>query len=313
MIEAEGLTKHYGTKVAVDDLSFSVRPGVVTGFLGPNGSGKSTTMRMIMGLDYPTDGQVKVNGRSFYDAHWPLREVGALLEARAIHPGRSARAHLLMLAQTNRLPKRRIDDLLELVGLSAVADERAGKFSLGMGQRLGIAAALLGDPGVLLFDEPVNGLDPDGIRWVRNLLKGLAREGRTVFVSSHLMTEMALTADEVIIIGRGHLIEQTSIDGLLSRSSMQSVRVRSPQVDALRVALGELGATTDSEDDGSLTVRGVDEVAIGDLAGARGIVLHELSPQTASLEEAFMELTEGSLEYRGAELSKAPLTDGTPS
>jgi ABC-2 type transport system ATP-binding protein len=306
MIEAEGLTKHYGTKVAVDDLSFSVRPGVVTGFLGPNGSGKSTTMRMIMGLDYPTDGQVKVNGRSFYDAHWPLREVGALLEARAIHPGRSARAHLLMLAQTNRLPKRRIDDLLELVGLSAVADERAGKFSLGMSQRLGIAAALLGDPGVLLFDEPVNGLDPDGIRWVRNLLKGLAREGRTVFVSSHLMTEMALTANEVIIIGRGHLIEQTSIDGLLSRGSMQSVRVRSPQIDALSAALKELGATTDSEDDGSLTVRGVDEVAIGDLAGARGIVLHELSPQTASLEEAFMELTEGSLEYRGAELSGPP-------
>jgi ABC-2 type transport system ATP-binding protein len=268
---------------------------------------------MIMGLDYPTDGQVKVNGRSFYDAHWPLREVGALLEARAIHPGRSARAHLLMLAQTNRLPKRRIDDLLELVGLSAVADERAGKFSLGMSQRLGIAAALLGDPGVLLFDEPVNGLDPDGIRWVRNLLKGLAREGRTVFVSSHLMTEMALTANEVIIIGRGHLIEQTSIDGLLSRGSMQSVRVRSPQIDALSAALKELGATTDSEDDGSLTVRGVDEVAIGDLAGARGIVLHELSPQTASLEEAFMELTEGSLEYRGAELSEAPLTDGTPS
>ena len=313
MIEAEGLTKHYGTKVAVDNLSFSVRPGVVTGFLGPNGSGKSTTMRMIMGLDYPTRGQVKVNGKSFYDAHWPLREVGALLEARAIHPGRSARAHLLMLAQTSRLPKRRVDDLLELVGLSAVADQRAGRFSLGMGQRLGIAAALLGDPGVLLFDEPVNGLDPDGIRWVRHLLKGLASDGRTVFVSSHLMSEMALTADEVIIIGRGHLIEQTSIDGLLSRSSMQSVRVRSPQIDALRVALEELGATTDSEDDGSLTVRGVDEAAIGDLAGSRGIVLHELSPQTASLEEAFMELTEGSLEYRGAELSEAPLTDGTPS
>jgi ABC-2 type transport system ATP-binding protein len=313
MIEAEGLTKHYGTKVAVDELSFSVRPGVVTGFLGPNGSGKSTTMRMIVGLDEPTRGRVTINGQRYHDLAWPLREVGALLEARAIHPGRSARAHLLMLAQTNRLPTRRIDDLLELVGLSAVADQRAGKFSLGMGQRLGIAAALLGDPKVLLFDEPVNGLDPDGIRWVRNLLKGLAREGRTVFVSSHLMSEMALTADEVIIIGRGRLIEQTSIDGLLSRSSMQSVRVRSPQADALRTALQELGATIGIEDDGSLTVRGVDEVAIGDLAAARNITLHELSPQTASLEEAFMELTEASLEYRGAERPESVPTEGTPS
>jgi ABC-2 type transport system ATP-binding protein len=313
MIEAEGLTKHYGTKVAVDELSFSVRPGVVTGFLGPNGSGKSTTMRMIVGLDEPTRGHVRINGQRYQDLAWPLREVGALLEARAIHPGRSARAHLLMLAQTNRLPTRRIDDLLDLVGLTAVADQRAGKFSLGMGQRLGIAAALLGDPKVLLFDEPVNGLDPDGIRWVRNLLKGLAREGRTVFVSSHLMSEMALTADEVIIIGRGRLIEQTSIDGLLSRSSMQSVRVRSPQADVLRQALEELGATTAVEDDGSLTVRGVDEVAIGDLAAARSITLHELSPQTASLEEAFMELTEASLEYRGAERPETVPNEGAPS
>ena len=312
MIEAKGLTKHYGTKVAVDGLSFDVRPGVVTGFLGPNGSGKSTTMRMIMGLDEPTSGQVRVNGQRFHDLHWPLREVGALLEARAIHPGRSARAHLLMLAQTNRLPARRVDDLLELVGLTAVADQRAGKFSLGMGQRLGIAAALLGDPGVLLFDEPVNGLDPDGIRWVRNLLKGLARDGRTVLVSSHLMSEMALTADEVIIIGRGRLIEQTTIDALLNRSSMLSVRVRSPQIAELRAAIEELGATTALDDDGALTVRGTDEVAIGDLAGARGFVLHELSPQTASLEEAFMELTEGSLEYRGAERDETA-TDGAPS
>ncbi len=313
MIEAEGLTKHYGTKVAVEDLSFTVRPGVVTGFLGPNGSGKSTTMRLIMGLDEPNRGQVRVNGQRYRDLHWPMREVGALLEARAIHPGRSARAHLKMLAQTNRLPARRVDDLLELVGLTAVADQRAGKFSLGMGQRLGIAASLLGNPGVLLFDEPVNGLDPDGIRWVRNLLKGLAREGRTVFVSSHLMSEMAVTADEVIIIGRGHLIEQTSIDDLLNKSSMQSVRVRSPQLSVLRDAIGELGATTDLEDDGSLTVRGVDEVAIGDLAGARGIILHELSPRTASLEEAFMELTEGSLEYRGARTDDTTSSDGAPS
>jgi ABC-2 type transport system ATP-binding protein len=310
MIEAEGLTKHYGTKVAVEDLSFTVRPGVVTGFLGPNGSGKSTTMRLIMGLDAPNRGQVRVNGQRFCDLAWPLREVGALLEARAIHPGRSARAHLLMLAQTNRLPAHRVDDLLELVGLSAVADQRAGKFSLGMGQRLGIAASLLGDPGVLLFDEPVNGLDPDGIRWVRNLLKGLAREGRTVFVSSHLMSEMAVTADEVIIIGRGRLIEQTSIGALLNVKSMQSVRVRSPELAVLRDALGELGATTTLEDDGSLTVRGVDEVAIGDLAGARGIVLHELSPRTASLEEAFMELTEGSLEYRGVGSGDGEMSEG---
>ena len=278
-----------------------MRPGVVTGFLGPNGSGKSTTMRMIVGLDEPTRGHVTVERPALHDLAWPLREVGALLEARAIHPGRSARAHLLMLAQTNRLPTRRIDDLLDLVGLSAVADQRAGKFSLGMGQRLGIAAALLGDPKVLLFDEPVNGLDPDGIRWVRNLLKGLAREGRTVFVSSHLMSEMALTADEVIIIGRGRLIEQTSIDGLLSRSSMQSVRVRSPQARRAARTPSRNSGRRPHRRRGSLTVRGVDEVAIGDLAAARSITLHELSPQTASLEEAFMELTEGSLEYRGAE------------
>jgi ABC-2 type transport system ATP-binding protein len=309
VIEAESLTKNYGTKVAVADLSFVVRPGVVTGFLGPNGSGKSTTMRMIMGLDAPDRGQVRVNGKRFGDSPWPLREMGAMLEARAIHPGRSARAHLRMLAETNRLPAQRVDLLLDLVGLTAVADQRAGKFSLGMGQRLGIAASLLGDPGVLLFDEPVNGLDPDGIRWVRNLLKGLAREGRTVFVSSHLMSEMALTADEVIIIGRGHLIEQTTIDALLNRGSMQSVRVRSPEISKLRDAITELGATTTLEEDNSLTVRGIDEVAIGDLAGARGIILHELSPQTATLEEAFMELTESSLEYRGAGTREAPPSD----
>jgi ABC-2 type transport system ATP-binding protein len=268
---------------------------------------------MIMGLDAPNRGSVRVNGQRFCDFAWPLREVGAMLEARAIHPGRSARAHLRMLAQTNRLPAHRVDDLLELVGLTAVADQRAGKFSLGMGQRLGIAASLLGDPGVLLFDEPVNGLDPDGIRWVRNLLKGLAREGRTVFVSSHLMSEMALTADEVIIIGRGRLIEQTSIDALLNRGSMQSVRVRSPELAQLREALAEIGATTTLEEDGSLTVRGVDEVAIGDLAGARGLVLHELSPRTASLEEAFMELTDSSLEYRGVGTGGALTSEGESS
>jgi ABC-2 type transport system ATP-binding protein len=299
MITARGLTKRYGDKVAVDQLSFEVRSGVVTGFLGPNGSGKSTTMRIVMGLDAPSAGDVTVNGRHYHDLPWPLHEVGALLEAKSIHPGRSARAHLVMLAQTNAIPRQRVDHLLELVGLSSVAGQRAGKFSLGMSQRLGIAAALLGDPSVLLFDEPINGLDPDGIRWVRNLLKGLAREGRTVFVSSHLMSEMALTADEVVIIGKGRLIAQVPVNELISQSSQRMVRVRSPQVAELRTALDDEGATTSLEDDGSLSVRGLDEVAVGELAARRSIVLHELSPQLASLEEAFMELTEDSLEFRG--------------
>jgi ABC-2 type transport system ATP-binding protein len=300
MIEATALTKHYGEKVAVDQLSFTVRPGVVTGFLGPNGSGKSTTMRMIMGLDAPTTGDVTVKGLHYHDLPWPLHEVGALLEAKAIHPGRSARAHLQMLAESSRIPRSRIDAVLDLVGLTSVAGQRAGKFSLGMGQRLGIAAALLGDPEVLLFDEPVNGLDPDGIRWVRNLLKGLAREGRTVFVSSHLMSEMALTADEIIIIGRGRLISQIPIDQLLAESSQRFIRVRSPEISKLKSALETNGATTVLEEDGSLSVRGVDEVAIGELAASIPVVLHELAPQAASLEEAFMELTEDSVEFHGA-------------
>jgi ABC-2 type transport system ATP-binding protein len=300
MIEAKGLTKHYREKLAVDDLTFTVRPGVVTGFLGPNGSGKSTTMRMIMGLDYPTAGDVKVNGQHYHELSWPLREVGALLEAKAIHPGRSARAHLQMLAQTNRVPKGRVEEVLDRVGLTDVAGRRAGKFSLGMGQRLGIAAAMLGDPQVLLFDEPVNGLDPDGIRWVRNLLKGLAREGRTVFVSSHLMSEMALTADEVIVIGKGRLITASSTSDLIGGSAQRFVRVRSPQASVLKDALAANGAHVTVEQDGSLSVRGADEVAIGELAAHLSVVLHELAPQSASLEEAFMELTEDSIEYRGA-------------
>jgi ABC-2 type transport system ATP-binding protein len=299
MIEAQGLTKRYGSKLAVDQLSFQVRPGVVTGFLGPNGSGKSTTMRMIVGLDAPNAGDVTVNGRHYHDLPWPLHEVGALLEAKAIHPGRSARAHLQMLAETNHVARGRVDEVLDIVGLSSVANQRAGKFSLGMGQRLGMAAALLGDPEVLLFDEPVNGLDPDGIRWVRNLLKGLAREGRTVFVSSHLMSEMALTADEVVIIGRGRLIAQIPIDDLLAKSSQRFVRVRSPQIERLKSALAEQGATTVLEEDGSLSVRGADEIAIGELAASIPVVLHELAPQSASLEDAFMELTEDSIEYHG--------------
>jgi ABC-2 type transport system ATP-binding protein len=262
---------------------------------------------MIMGLDMPTAGDVTVKGTHFKNLQWPLREVGALLEAKAIHPGRSARAHLTMLAQTNHLPSDRVDELLELVGLTSVANKRAGKFSLGMGQRLGIAAALLGDPEILLFDEPVNGLDPDGIRWVRNLLKGLAREGRTVFVSSHLMSEMALTADEVVIIGRGKLISQTSIEDLLSQSTENFVRVRSPEAAKLKAALEEQGAVVALEDDGSLSVRGANEVAIGELAAKLPVVLHELAPQSASLEEAFMELTEDSIEYHGSTSSTGPI------
>jgi ABC-2 type transport system ATP-binding protein len=299
MIAVEGLTKRYGDKLAVDQLSFNVRPGVVTGFLGPNGSGKSTTMRMIMGLDKPNAGTVTIDGHQYHELNWPLRQVGALLEAKAIHPGRSARNHLRMLAEANRINLSRVDAVLDIVGLTGVSGQRAGKYSLGMGQRLGIAAALLGDPQILLFDEPINGLDPDGIRWVRNLLKGLAREGRTVFVSSHLMSEMALTADEVVIIGKGRLISQVRIEDLLSQSSQRSVRVRSPQLKDLKSALESNGAATTLEEDGSLSVRGVDEVAIGDLAARLSMTIHELSPQSASLEEAFMELTEDSIEYHG--------------
>ena len=299
MIEANGLSKRYGKKLAVDRLSFCVRPGVVTGFLGPNGSGKSTTMRMIMGLDVPDAGAATVKGRHFGELTWPLREVGALLEARAIHPGRSARNHLLMLAQTNRIPAARVDQVLEHVGLSAVAGQRAGKFSLGMSQRLGIAAALLGDPAVLLFDEPVNGLDPDGIRWVRNLLRGLAREGRTVLVSSHLMSEMALTADEVVVIGRGRLIAQMPVSELTAGSSSGHVIVRSPAASELSAALEGAGASVTAEVGGALSVRGMPADAIGDLAAHLGLTLHELAPHAASLEEAFMALTEDSIDYRG--------------
>ncbi len=310
MIEARGLTKRYGDKLAVADLSFTVRPGVVTGFLGPNGSGKSTTMRMVMGLDLPGAGTATVNGKRYHDLAWPLHEVGALLEAKAIHPGRSARGHLQMLADTHGIPSRRIDDVLELVGLSEVAGRRAGKFSLGMGQRLGIAAALLGDPSVLLFDEPVNGLDPDGIRWVRNLLKSLAREGRTVFVSSHLMSEMALTADDVIVIGRGRLIVETSIGDLTAQSSQGYVSVRAREPERLRQALEAGGASVVHEHDGSMSVRGLEAQQIGELAGSLQLVLHELAPHAASLEEAFMELTEDSIEFRG-ESPLSPTDGGT--
>ena len=306
MIEVTGITKRYGETLAVDDLSFKVKPGQVTGFLGPNGSGKSTTMRMIMGLDRPDAGQTTVNGVTYGDLGWPLREVGALLEARAIHPGRSAQNHLLALAQTNDIPHSRVDEVLEVVGLTSVAHKRAGTFSLGMGQRLGIASALLGDPSVLLFDEPINGLDPEGIRWVRNLLKGLGREGRTVFVSSHLMSEMALTADHLVVIGRGRLIAEMPVADFIAQSSQQFVRVRTVQRNEFREAMRSNGATVVQEEDGALSVAGLNAEEIGDIAFDQRLALHELSPQLASLEEAFMELTQDSVDYRpGA----ADLTD----
>jgi ABC-2 type transport system ATP-binding protein len=299
VIEVSAVTKRFKDTVAVDDLSFEVLPGQVTGFLGPNGSGKSTTMRIITGLDAPDAGFATVNGRRYHDLPLPLHEVGALLEAKAIHPGRSAFNHLWYLARSNDIPRRRVHDVLEMVGLEKVAKKRAGKFSLGMGQRLGIAAALLGDPQVLLFDEPVNGLDPEGILWVRNLLKGLAAEGRTVFVSSHLMSEMALTADQLVVIGRGRLIAAGSTSEFIAESSGRFVRVRSPQRDELEALLRSKGALVRRETDGALAVSAMPAPAIGDLAGANGMVLHELAPQSASLEEAFMELTRDSVEFHG--------------
>ncbi len=297
MIEARDLTKDYGSKRAVDGLSFTVQPGIVTGFLGPNGSGKSTTMRLILGLDAPTHGDVTVNGRHYRDHRAPLHEVGALLEARSIHTGRSAYNHLLALAQTHGIPKRRVAELIDLVGLHEVAQKRAGQFSLGMGQRLGIAAALLGDPKTVMLDEPGNGLDPEGIHWIRNLLKGLAAEGRTVFVSSHLMSEMALTADHLIVIGRGKLIADTSVDDFVARASQKVVLARSPQLERLRRALAGPGVSFVEEERGALEVHGLTAEQVGDAAALNGIALHELTPQQASLEEAFMNLTRDELEF----------------
>jgi ABC-2 type transport system ATP-binding protein len=299
VIEARELTKDYGTKRAVDGLTFTVQPGIVTGFLGPNGSGKSTTMRLILGLDAPTDGDVTVNGRHYRDHPSPLHEVGALLEARSVHTGRSAYNHLLALAQTHGIPKRRVTELIDLVGLHDVARKRSGQFSLGMGQRLGIAAALLGDPKTVMLDEPVNGLDPEGIHWVRNLLKGLAAEGRTVFVSSHLMSEMALTADHLIVIGRGKLIADTSVDEFVARASTSHkvVLVRSPEAERLRNALARPGVSFVEADRGALEVHGLTAEQVGDAAAAAGIALHELTPHQASLEEAFMDLTRDDVEF----------------
>jgi ABC-2 type transport system ATP-binding protein len=306
MIKADVLTKDYGEKRAVDGISFAVRPGVVTGFLGPNGSGKSTTMRLIVGLDAPTSGEVLVDGKHYRDHPAPLHEVGALLEARSVHTGRSAYKHLLALAQTHGISRRRVNELVDLVGLHDVGRKRAGQFSLGMGQRLGIAAALLGDPATVMLDEPANGLDPEGVHWIRNLLRQLAAEGRTVFVSSHLMSEMALTADHLIVIGRGRLIADLSVDDFVRKASGSRVRVASPEATRLReLVLGPHVSVVSSES-GVVEVDGLAAEQIGEIAASNKIVLHELTPIRASLEEAFMELTRDEVEYKTVDDSGRP-------
>jgi len=301
MIQVESLTKSYKDKLAVDGLTFTVRPGMVTGFLGPNGAGKSTTMRMIVGLDAPTSGTVTVGGRPYAEHARPLQEVGVLLEARAIHPGRSARNHLLALAATAGIGRRRVEEVIGLVGLGEVAGRRAGAFSLGMGQRLGLASALLGDPEILILDEPVNGLDPDGVRWIRTLLTDLADEGRTVFLSSHLMSEMALTADHVIVVGRGRLLRDQPMTAFIASASSNIVRVRSPQAGRLGGLLLADAVTVRSVDEDTLEVDGHPIEHIGGVASSAGITLFELTAQSASLEEAYMELTADSVEYRATD------------
>jgi ABC-2 type transport system ATP-binding protein len=323
MIEVRDLTKRYGDKLAVDHLSFTVSPGRVTGFLGPNGAGKSTTMRLILGLDRPQTGTATIDGRRYEQLPQPLRTVGALLEAKSMHPGRSAYNHLLFLAQSQGVPRRRVDEVLSLVGLSAVGRKRTRTYSLGMSQRVGIAAALLGDPRVLLLDEPVNGLDPEGILWVRNLMKQLAADGRTIFVSSHLMNEMAVTADHLVVIGKGKLIADCPTHEFIERSSERSVLVRSPQAGALADLLAAEGGkvATQQANGGrgeALNVTGLDAPRIGEIAAAGGVVLHELTPQLASLEEAYMELTAGSVEYGGVARVQAtpaaePAADAEPA
>jgi len=300
MIEAFGLTKRYGERIAVDRLTFTVRPGQVTGFLGPNGAGKSTTMRMILGLDAPSDGRVTVNGKPFVKLDNPMQEVGALLDAKAIHGGRSAYNHLLCLAQSNNLPKRRVGEVLEIVGLTEVARKRSNGFSLGMGQRLGIATALLGDPRILMFDEPVNGLDPEGILWIRNLMKSLAAEGRTVLVSSHLMSEMEHTADHLLVIGRGRMIADCTVREFIDQNSALAIRARTPDAARLADLVTRTGGKAAAEPDGSLLITELPMQRVGDLAFDHGIRLHELSPLQASLEQAFMELTKDSVEYHAS-------------
>jgi ABC-2 type transport system ATP-binding protein len=310
MIEAHGLTKKYGDKTAVDGISFTVQPGKVTGFLGPNGAGKSTTMRMIVGLDKPTKGTVTVNGAAYASFHSPLTEVGALLEAKAVHTGRNARNHLRALAATHGIPDKRVNEVIEMTGLTAVAKRRVGGFSLGMGQRLGIASALLGDPRTLILDEPVNGLDPEGVLWVRTLVKYLASEGRTIFLSSHLMTEMALTADHLIVIGRGHIIADGPVDEIIARGTKATVRVRSPHADQLAAALAGPDVLVTAKEPGLLEVFGSTAEQIGDAAAAARLTLHELTPLAGSLEDAYLSLTADEVEYRSdAVPGAAPSTD----
>ncbi|WP_166875992.1 MULTISPECIES: ATP-binding cassette domain-containing protein [unclassified Salinibacterium] len=297
MIKAEGLSKRYGAKTAVDGISFTVKPGMVTGFLGPNGAGKSTTMRMIVGLDRPTSGSVIVNGKPYAQHTAPLREVGALLDAKAIHTGRSAYNHLLAMGATHGIGKARVREVIGLTGLESVAGKRVGGFSLGMGQRLGIAAALLGDPATLILDEPVNGLDPEGVMWVRNLARHLANEGRTIFLSSHLMSEMALTADHLIVLGRGRIIADAPVAEILAAATRTAVRLRSPRADQLAQLLQGPDVSITAMENGVLSVTGLTAEVIGDAAVAAGIALHELTPVAASLEEAYMELTRDDVEY----------------
>jgi ABC-2 type transport system ATP-binding protein len=306
LIELTELTKRYGSTVAVRDLSFSVKPGMITGFLGPNGAGKSTTMRLILGLDAPDAGQALINGKPYRDHAAPMTEVGALLEARSLHPGRSAYNHLLALAETHGVGRARVRELIEMVGLSSVAGKRAGTFSLGMGQRLGIASALLCDPATVMFDEPINGLDVEGIQWVRNLLKQLASEGRTVFVSSHLMSEMAQTAEHLIVIGRGQLLADVPVEEFVRRAGKQSVRVRSPQSTELAELVKGPEVSVQSLENGLLEVNGADARTVGELAARHNIILHELTPQQASLEEAFVELTRDEVEFHGTATTAEP-------
>jgi ABC-2 type transport system ATP-binding protein len=299
MIEIEHVSKRYGPKLAVDDVSFVVHPGTVTGFLGPNGAGKSTTMRLIVGLDAPTAGTIRVNGGSYRDFPAPMHEVGALLEARAIHTGRSAYNHLLAMAQTHGIGRARVNEVIELVGLGSVARKRVGGFSMGMGQRLGIASALLGDPHTLILDEPANGLDPEGILWTRTLLKQLASEGRTIFLSSHVMSEMALTAEHLVIVGRGRVLADTTVEEFVAQASVDTmVYVRSPDASALRDALAADGVHIQSRERGTLEIHGLSAERVGEIAAERQWVLHELTPRRASLEDAYMRLTGESVEFR---------------
>lgn len=307
MIELEGLTKRFGSKVAVDGLSCRIRPGMVTGFLGPNGAGKSTTMRMMLDLDNPTSGSVRIDGKHYRELSEPLKHIGALLDAKSMHGGRSAYNNLLCLAQSNRIPESRVSEVLDTVGLTAVAKKKSKGFSLGMGQRLGIASALLGDPEILMFDEPVNGLDPEGIHWIRNLMKALAAEGRTIFVSSHLMSEMALTADHLIVIGQGRLLADTTMADFIHQNSRSYVRLRSPQQERLRDVLHAEGVVAVESGNGTLEIDGATTEELGELAARHAIVLHELSSQRASLEEAFMQMTADSVEYHAhSESGAAP-------